>query len=304
MDSLPGTTVRDESMSMHDRLARRRRAYWSRQLPFVALVLPLVVFLLLVYLVPVGRLLLLSVKEPQWTLEHYRKLIETSVYLRVFLTTIKTATIVTLVTLVLGYPTAYYLTVVSRRAASLMMFFILVPFWTSILVRTYSWMVLLGNQGIINSFLMRIGVISDPLPLMYNGFAVNLGMVHILLPFMILPLFSTMHGIDRTLLQAAASLGARSHQTFLKIFLPLSLPGVVAGCSIVFIFSLGFFITPALLGGRRDMTIAMLIAQQFNALLNWGFGSALAVVLFVVAIGIMVVFHRLMGVERLYGRER
>ena len=128
-------------------------------------------------------------------------------------------------------------------------------------------------------------------------------MIHILLPFMILPLLSSMRGIDRTLLQAGESLGGRPYQISRDIFLPLSLPGVVAGCSIVFILSLGFFITPALLGGRQDMSIAMLIAQQFNALLNWGFGAALSVVLLVVALAIMLLFNRIAGVEQIYGRN-
>lgn len=276
--------------------AARRRA--------MLLVLPLFAFLAAVYFLPVGRLLILSVNEPTWTLDHFRKLIDTPVYVRVFVNTFRLALVVTVVTLVLAYPTAYYLSNASPRAANLMMFFILVPFWTSILVRTYAWMVLLGTNGIINDLLMRLGVIDSPLQLIYRTFAVGIGMVHVLLPFMILPLYSTMRGIDRSLLQAASSLGAKPYNVFLRVFLPLSLPGIVAGSSIVFVFSLGFYITPALLGGRRDLTIAMLIGQQFNALLNWGFGAALSVVLLVVAVVIMVIFNRVASADRLYGTSR
>jgi ABC-type spermidine/putrescine transport system permease subunit I len=183
------------------------------------------------------------------------------------------------------------------------MIFILIPFWTSILVRSYSWMVLLGKEGIINEALRAMGRTSEPIQLMHTRFAVYVGMIHILLPFMILPLYAVMRGIDRNLLRAAENLGAAPWSVFRRVFLPLSLPGIAAGCLLVFILALGFFITPALLGGQKDVMISMLIEQQVSQL-KWGFGAMLAFVLLALALGIYVIFTRLLGVERVFGSTR
>jgi ABC-type spermidine/putrescine transport system permease subunit I len=180
---------------------------------------------------------------------------------------------------------------------------VLVPFWTSILVRTYAWMVLLGRQGIINELLQSLGIIDQPLRLLNTRFAVYVSMVHILLPFMILPLYSVMRGIDRSVLRAAEGLGARPSAVFRQVMLPLSLPGVAAGCLLVFILSLGFYITPALVGGPKDLMISVLIAQQVD-LFNWAFASALAAVLLVGALLIFVIFNRILGVEKIFGEVR
>jgi len=158
---------------------------------------------------------------------------------------------------------------------------VLIPFWTSLLVRTYAWMVILGRRGIVNETLMALGLREVPLDLLFNRFSVTIGMVHILLPFMVLCLYAAMRGIDRGLLLAAENLGARPIQAFVRIFVPLSLPGVVSGSLIVFITALGFYITPALLGGARNTMIAQLIAGQITEQLNFGFGSALAIVLLI-----------------------
>jgi ABC-type spermidine/putrescine transport system permease subunit I len=187
--------------------------------------------------------------------------------------------------------------------ANLLMILVLIPFWTSILVRSYAWMVLLGQEGLINRLLLAFGLLDEPVQLLNTRLAVYVGMIHILLPFMILPLYSVMRGIDRNLLRAAENLGATPVAVFRRVFLPLSLPGVGAGCLLVFILGLGFYITPALLGGQRDVMISMLIQQQVT-LLKWGIASALALVLLVVALGVYVVFTRLLGVERLYGGAR
>jgi ABC-type spermidine/putrescine transport system permease subunit I len=183
------------------------------------------------------------------------------------------------------------------------MIFVLVPFWTSILVRSYAWMVLLGKEGPLNQALVALGIVDQPVQLLNTRFAVYIGMVHVLLPFMILPLYAVMRGIDRSLLRAAENLGARPSQVFRQVFLPLSLPGVAAGCLLVFILALGFYITPALLGGQRDVMISMLIQQQVTQL-KWGVASALAVVLLVLSLGIYVAFTRILGVQRLFGGTR
>ncbi|HEU0116453.1 MAG TPA: ABC transporter permease, partial [Thermomicrobiales bacterium] len=206
-------------------------------------------------------------------------------------------------TLLLGYPVAYALASMSASRANLLMIFILVPFWTSILVRTYAWMVLLGRDGLINEVLMGLRLADQPAELLNTRLAVYIGMVHILLPFMILPLYAVMRGIDRNLMRAAENLGARPWQVFRRVFLPLSLPGVAAGCLLVFILSLGFYITPSLLGGQRDIMISMLIQQQVTQL-RWGFASALGLALLVISLIFYLAFVRLLGVQRIFGGAR
>jgi ABC-type spermidine/putrescine transport system permease subunit I len=205
--------------------------------------------------------------------------------------------------LLLGYPVAYALASMSASRANLLMIFILVPFWTSILVRTYAWMVLLGRDGLINEVLMGLRLADQPAELLNTRLAVYIGMVHILLPFMILPLYAVMRGIDRNLMRAAENLGARPWQVFRRVFLPLSLPGVAAGCLLVFILSLGFYITPSLLGGQRDIMISMLIQQQVTQL-RWGFASALGLALLVISLIFYLAFVRLLGVQRIFGGAR
>ena len=301
---------REEQVRQFARLGR------AVQLRYVMLVLPALLFLLFFYGYPVAQMLLRSVNDPTWTLEHFARLAKASRHveilgisipsnasLRVFTITLQIAFIVTAVTLLLGYPVAYMLASIRLSRANLLMILVLIPFWTSILVRSYAWMVLLGREGTINKVLMGLGIRDDPAKLLNTRFAVYVGMIHVLLPFMILPLYSVMRGIDRNLLRAAENLGARPSQVFRKVFLPLSLPGIGAGCLLVFILALGFYITPALLGGQRDVTVSILI-EQWVTRNDWGFASALAVVLLVVAIGIYVVFSRVLGVERLYGGTR
>lgn len=286
----------------------RQRAFFERQerliqARYLALLAPLILFLAIFYAYPVITMLLRSVTEPSWTLANFDRLIETRVYVRVLWITLRVAFIVTVVTLLLGYPLAYLLASLSDTRANLLMILVLVPFWTSILVRTYAWMVLLGREGSVNQLLQWLGVTNGPIRILNTTFAVYLSMVHILLPFMVLPLYSVMHGIDRNYLRAAEGLGARPHEVFRRIFLPLSLPGVAAGCLLVFILALGFYITPALVGGPRDLMISQLIAQQVT-INNWAFASALAFVLLVVALAVYIAFTKLLGVQRLYGGSR
>jgi putative spermidine/putrescine transport system permease protein len=170
-------------------------------------------------------------------------------------------------------------------------------------VRSYAWMVLLGRNGIINQLLLWVGVIDTPLRMLNTTFAVYVALVHVLLPFMILPLYAALRGIDANLLRAGASLGARPAAVFRQIVLPLSLPGVSAGCLLVFILALGFYITPALVGGPRDLMMAMLIQQEIDHF-NWPLGSALAVVLLAAALGTFAAFTRVLRVEQTFGRAR
>ena len=275
--------------------AHRRRA----QTGYFALLLPLLIYLGAFYAYPVAAMMFRSIHEPRWTADNFVQIFETGVYLHVLWLTVRISLIVTVVSLVLGYPVAYVLARVDRAKSNLLMILVLVPFWTSILVRTYAWMVLLGQQGIINQLLLSLGVIDEPVRLLNTTFAVYVAMVHVLLPFMILPLYSVMAGIDGGLLIAARSLGARPVQVFLRIFLPLSLPGVHAGCLLVFLSSVGYYITPALLGGPRQITTAMLIDLMVNDLLNWGFGATLAIPLLTTVVVLLVVVTSALGLGRI-----
>jgi len=266
-----------------------------------ALVLPLLVYLTAFYAYPVAAMMLRSITEPGWTLENFRRLFENPVYLHVLWLTFRVAAIVTIAALLLGFPVAYVLARIDRAKSNLLMMLVLLPFWTSILVRTYAWMVLLGRQGIVNQFLLAIGAIDEPVQLLNTTFAVYVAMVHILLPFMILPLYSVIRGIDGNLLRAAEGLGATPIGVFRQVLLPLALPGVSAGCLLVFILALGFFITPALVGGPRDLMIAVLIQQQVE-LFNWPFASALSVVLLAAALLVFGGFARTLGVREALGR--
>jgi putative spermidine/putrescine transport system permease protein len=274
-----------------------------RRIAYAVLALPLLGYLAVFYGYPVFAMLLKSVSEPGWTVENFVRIFANTVYLRVLWLTLRVAFIVTLCTLILGFPVAYVLARIDRAKANLLMILVLLPFWTSILVRTYAWMVLLGREGLVNQFLRWIGAVDEPLRLLNTTFAVYLAMVHILLPFMILPLYSVIRGVDNNLLRAAAGLGATPFGVFRQVLLPLSLPGVWAGSLLVFILALGFFITPALVGGPRDMMIAVLIQQQVE-LFNWPFASALAALLLATALLVFAAFARGFRIEEAFARAR
>jgi putative spermidine/putrescine transport system permease protein len=278
------------------------RRYWrSRQ--ELALVASLV-FFLAVYLYPLTRLLAWSFFSPGFTFEHYAKLFGEPAYMQALRNTAEISIWVTVLSLALGYPLAYLMTVVSGRVRTLLIVLVLVPFWTSVLVRTFAWMVILGKRGIINQILVGWGVIDRPLALIYNMLGVQIGMVHVLLPFMVFPLLSVMARIDITLVSAARSLGASPRQAFLRIFLPLSLPGVSAGCVLVFLLAVGFYITPALLGGEGQVTFSTLIELVVRDFLDWNFGASLGVFLLTVVGTLFVLFSTMLGLERLTGDSR
>lgn len=262
------------------------------------LFLPAVVLLLLVFVYPLGGFLPLSLFDPALTGTHYQKVFTVPAYLRILWTTLKISFGVTLTTFALAYPVAYLLATAKPGRAALLLTLVILPFWTSLLVRTYAWMALLGRRGVVNELLIWAGLIDRPLQLIYNTFGVYIGMVHILLPFMILSLYAVMRRIDFTLIRAAQNLGAGPLRAFWRVFFPLSLPGVVAGNILVFIIALGFFVTPALLGGRQDRMIAMLIEDQISTYLNWGFAAALAVTLLTTVFLILGLYRIILGVWR------
>lgn len=272
--------------------AAHRRRWASRGAgAFLLAVLPLA-FLLVFFLLPVVRLLLLSVEDG--TLAHFEKALLDGLYVQVLLETLKIALYVSAVCLLLAYPLAYFLATATPLWATIGFVFLLLPFWTSILVRTYGWMVLLGRNGIINRFLLETGLVATPVPMLNNLTGVLIGMVHVLLPYAVFPLYSVMRRIDPGLLLAAEGLGAPGWQIFRRVYFPLTLPGVLAGTSLVFILSAGFFITPALLGGGRVIMMAVLIESQVRQFLNWGFAAALAAVLLASVLIAYLLFRRLM----------
>jgi putative spermidine/putrescine transport system permease protein len=266
------------------------------------LVLPLLVAMVALFLFPIARILVKSLFDPGFTLVHYSRAISDSVYVRVLGTTLEISILTTGICLLLGYPLAYIMAAAGPGYRSLLMGVVALSLVMSLLVKNYSWTILLQDTGVINTGLLRLGLISKPLPLMYNLFGVLVGMVQMLLPFMVLPIYSVLNGLDRTLTQASRVLGAGTARTFWHVTLPLSLPGIGAGSLLVFIISTGFFITPALLGGRKEMMLANLIDNQVRVALNWPFASTLAILLLALTLASYLVYHRIFGTERLWER--
>ncbi len=256
---------------------------------------PALVLLALFFVIPVVSLLLRSILEPQLGLQNYAELFATSTYARVLYNTFLVASVVTALSLVLGYPVAWLLAIMPQRWASLVLAVILVSMWTNLLARTYAWMVLLQRTGVINTTLMKLGLISEPLPLVKNLTGVTIGMTYIMLPFIILPLYASIRALDPTILQAAALCGAGRWQAFRRVLLPLSASGAAAGALMVFVMSIGYFVTPALLGSASHMMLAEMIAQLVQSLLNWGLGSAAAFVLLTVTLALYAVQIRFFG---------
>ena len=266
------------------------------------LVLPAVGFLVVFFLAPLVLMSIRSVTDPVGAgLSNYERFFTQEAYLHVLTNTFWIAFVSTVTCLVIGYPFAYLMTVVPGRVAGLLLIAVLLPFWSSLLVRTFAWQVILRDTGIINTFLIDLGLISEPLTLIRTTGGVILGMSHILLPFMVLPIYAVMRRIDPEYGRAAANLGAPPVSAFLRIFLPLSLPGVVAGSLLVFVLALGFYITPALLGGLRDQMISQVIVQQVQQRLDWGFGTAMSVLLMVITLVILFIASRAIRLRDVFG---
>jgi putative spermidine/putrescine transport system permease protein len=277
-----------------DSVLRRRRL--GRRYGARLLLLPGFLFLLLAFAAPILLLLSRSVFDPALTLAHYVRVFEVPEYLHVLSNSFQIAALATVLSLAAGYPLAYVLNRASPTWQAIIFTLVLLPFWTNILVRCYAWILVLQNKGVINQTLVEwLGILTRPVPLVFNFTGTVIGMVHYLLPPMVLILFSVMRAIDLRLVEAAQSLGANPWCAFWRIFVPLSMPGVRGATTLIFILGLGFFVTPALMGGRKEITVAMLIDTQFSELLNWGFGSALAVVLLAVTLLGLTVYYWFLG---------
>lgn len=267
---------------------------WYLRYRLLLLLAPGLVILTAAFAVPIVSLLSRSLFDPHFTLEHYQRILVVPAYVEIFIYSFELALITTFLTLILGYPYAYAITRASAVWKGILISIVLLPFWTNILVRCYSWMLILQTKGLLNTALVDWLQITDrPVQMMYNFFGVAVGMVHYLLPPMVLILYSVMRSIDMNLVRAAEGLGAPPFRAFLRVFFPLSLPGLRAASVLIFILALGFFVTPALLGGRRDITVAMLIDTQFTELVNWGLGSALATILLVLTLAGLFTYYAL-----------
>jgi putative spermidine/putrescine transport system permease protein len=264
------------------------------------LLTPLAVYLAVFFLVPLIDVAVMSVTEPRLSLANYHHVLTGALYQTVFLNTFMTAALVTAVCLCVGYPLAYLMNHCGPRSAMLILLLVTMSFWTSFLVRTYAWMVLLGNNGPIIALLTAVGV-EHPPQLLFTRFSSTLAMVHILAPYMIMNIYSVMRKIDPVLIRSAESLGARGFSLFRHIYLPLSAPGIANGCVLVFVICLGFYVTPVLLGSPREQMIAGLIGTQIEQFLAFGLGSAMAMILLAITLVILTVYHRRFGLDKLWG---
>ncbi len=273
-----------------------RRSAWL-------LIAPALLLVGVVYFLPLARVLAISVMEPEPGLGNYALLFTSAPIQRVLLTTLRICVFTTSITLVLAYVVAYVLTHARPTAQRLMMLGVLLPLWMSVLVRAFAWVTLLRRQGLVNNALIGMGAIDEPLALMWNEIGVTIGMVHYMLPLGILPLWAAMRDIDGRVLAASRGLGASATQTFVRVFLPLSLPGVIGAGLLVFIFSLGFFITPAILGGGKTIMVAEYINVQIHESLRWGVGTMIASTLVATIFALMFALSRLVDLRTLFGAK-
>ena len=271
---------------------------------FFGLTLPYLVLVIALIAIPVGWLFYLSFigRDETLSLENYERMWKSKAYIKIFITTFKISILTTIICAAIGYPLSYFMSQLSRKWANICMIAVLIPFWTSLLVRTYAWLVLLQKKGLINNILIESGLITEPLKFVHNTTGTLIGMVHIMLPFLILPLYANMRSIDKDCLKAASSLGATPTRAFWTVFLPLTLPGLLAGLLIVFVLCLGFYVTPAILGGGKVIMAAMKISTNIEMYFNWGAASALGVVLLVVTGIILFVASKLISLDQLGNR--
>ncbi|MDR6870833.1 mannopine transport system permease protein [Bosea sp. BE125] len=267
----------------------------------LALAAPFLILAFVTFLLPLGSLLHESLFVPAPTLAHYERAVTAPVYLRVMLRTLRIAAIVTALALLLAWPLALVMARSTGLKLAILVASVLLPLWTSVLVRTYAWMVLLQKNGVINQMLMASGLVDEPLKLLYTETAVVIAMGHVLLPFMVLPIYSALRGIPDDYSRAAQMLGASEWATFREVIFPLSLPGVTSGCLMVFLLALGFFVTPALIGGPQQMMIATLVSQQVREMLDWSFAGALVGVMLAFVLLLALIFKRAVRLDRFVG---
>jgi putative spermidine/putrescine transport system permease protein len=274
----------------------------SQRQPLLKLAtLPLALYLLALFVLPVSGLLRSSLGGAEGVFANYLRILEVPAYRTALLTTFEIAGLVTAISVVVSYPVAYLMATVSPRLARVLTLCVLLPFWTSALVRTTAWIILLQRNGVLNAILTGSGLFVEPIAFVYNLPGVLIGMSHVLMPFVVLPLYSAFRGIDRSIVHAAETLGAGPLALCRRIFLPLTAPGMLAGATIVFMSAIGYYVTPALMGGAAQTMIAQMIAFNINTQLDWGLAAALSVVVLVVTLIIFAGFQTIFGLDRLLG---
>jgi len=267
---------------------------------------PALLMILIILVLPVGWLFYVSFigADGQFSLENYERMINRKSYARIFTTTFQVSFLTTGLCILIGYPLAYFLSQLPPKLANIGLITVLLPFWTSLLVRTYAWLVLLQKRGLVNDWAISMGLWDEPIKMVHNMTGTLIGMVHIMLPFLILPVYGAMKSIDLDLMKAASNLGANPRRAFWNVFFPLTMPGLMAGSLMVFILSLGFFVTPAVLGGGKVIMVSMKIVSNIELFVNWGAASALGVVLLVMTVGILWLASRFLNLEQMTGGGR
>jgi ABC-type spermidine/putrescine transport system permease subunit I len=261
----------------------------------LVMIAPALLLVGILFLFPIALLAYRSFGGPEFSLQHYESLFSSNIYVNSLLVTLQISAYVVLGCLFFGFPIGYVLANAPNRLRPLLVLAVLLPFWSSILVRNFAWIYLLQRRGPINEFLISTGIVDHPVPFMFNQFGVVLGMTNALLPFMVLPIFVALQAQDKTYLEAAASLGAKPETSFRTVTLPLSMPGVMAGSLLVFAMALGFFVTPALLGGGKVLVAATYITNEIETLLNWDIAGAASVVLLAVVVLVVAAYLRVIS---------
>jgi|DewCreStandDraft_5_1066085.scaffolds.fasta_scaffold14922_2 spermidine/putrescine transport system permease protein len=300
-------------MASNETIANVRETFWGnlsivrkvRENPAMqglTLMSPSLVYLIIFMILPMILVIILSflTRGPygdivyRVNVENYIRLVD-PLYLRILGYSLSTATFTTILTILVGYPLAYYIARVPARQRSTLLFLILVPFWTNFIIRIYAWIMILRTEGFLNSFLINIGIIQVPLNILYTPTAVLIGMVYEFLPFMVLPLYTSLEKVEISQLEAAADLGARPWRAFLRITLPLSVPGMIAGSILVFIPAMGMFVVPDLMGGAKTILIGNMIRNQFLVSRDWPFGAAASMLLLILTLAFTLVYTRRAG---------
>jgi putative spermidine/putrescine transport system permease protein len=271
--------------------------------PYLVLVAPLLVLLLFLYVWPMAQVFWISISDPEFGLQNYEKLLSNRGILKMLHTTFEVCAITTALAMFFGYIVAYAMVHVSDRHRTWMLLFILVPFWVSVLARAFSWLMLLHDNGMVNDLLRAWGITEEPVQLVRNQLGVYIGMVHYMIPYAILPLYAGMRAIDQRCISAARGLGAGPFEAFWRVFLPLSLPGLIGAGVLVFILTLGFFVTPAILGGGKTIMVAEYISVQILQTIRWGIGSMLAVTLLFIVLTLLAVMSRVVDLRSMFGAK-
>lgn len=279
-----------------------KKGKFKKALPAIAMIGPIAIWMTLFVAIPLVYVFVISFLKKgtyggvdfAFTLSNYTDIFN-SLYLKIFIYSLAVSAAVTIACILIAYPYAYFVAKKSPITRVVLLMFVMIPFLTNSLIRTYGWMILIRSEGIINKILLSMHIIKQPLDLIYTNGAVILGLVYTLLPFMILPLYSSIEKLDKSLLEAAKDLGANSVKTFLKVTLPLTVPGIFAGSIMVFIPALGLFFIADLLGGSKIMLIGNLIRNQFLTARNWPFGAALSMVLILITLALVAIYKKTGG---------